>query len=53
MEVGGNGNGLVITFRIGREGALLNLILVPAESLQSIDLEMRVGFDELRHKLIE
>ena len=44
---------LVVGLGVARKLALLDFFLVAPERLQRIRLEMGIGFDKLRHELIE
>jgi hypothetical protein len=43
----------MIAFRFARKLTVLNFFLVTAKSLERIGLEMGIGFDKLRHEVIE
>ena len=44
---------LVVGLGVARKLALLDFFLVAPERLQRIGLEMGIGFDKLRHEIIE
>ena len=43
----------MITFSVGWEFSAFNFLFIPPERLQGIRLQMGIGFDKFRDKVIE